>query len=319
MIRKSITAVPQATGRQRFPRSQRAMLPNWSVLAAYSFSRSWRSPATSQNWCPRPLVGIEALDCPTSRYVANAGRRRKRRAVHEPHGDVAAGVAPQNVSLTVAVEVAGFRHRPTRRYSREFAEEEIDDPFINHMATVPLVLRHRMSDLPSPLKSPVATIDQLFGTLPIAADVETAVPFMNHMATLPLVSRHRMSVLPSPLKSPVPDTDQMDDMVAILADEEIDDPFINQIATVPLVLRHRMSDFRSPLKSAVPAIVQLVVRCRCRRRRKRRPVHEPHGDATAGVAPQDVGLAVAVEVAVPDDRPACATVAMVVTSVMTVH
>jgi hypothetical protein len=33
-------------------------------------------------------------------------------------------------------------------------------PFMNQITTVPLVLRQRMSLLPSPLKSPVPTIDQ---------------------------------------------------------------------------------------------------------------------------------------------------------------
>jgi hypothetical protein len=37
--------------------------------------------------------------------------------------------------------------------------------------------RQRMSALPSPLKSPVPTIDQLSGTVATLADVETAAPF----------------------------------------------------------------------------------------------------------------------------------------------
>ena len=47
---------------------------------------------------------------------------------------------------------------------------------------------------PSPLKSPLPTIDQLLGTLPTPA----VVPFISQIATLPLVSRHRMFHLPSP-------------------------------------------------------------------------------------------------------------------------
>src|SRR6266852_7848279 len=40
-------------------------------------------------------------------------------------------------------------------------------PFISQIATLPLVVsRQRISHLPSPLKSPVPTIDQLVGTFP---------------------------------------------------------------------------------------------------------------------------------------------------------
>jgi hypothetical protein len=42
--------------------------------------------------------------------------------------------------------------------------EETVPPFIVQIATLPLVSRQRMSLLPSPLKSPVSTIDQLVGT-----------------------------------------------------------------------------------------------------------------------------------------------------------
>src|SRR5258708_40185586 len=82
-------------------------------------------------------------------------------------------------------------------------------PFISQIATLPLVSIQRMSHLPSPLKSPVPTIDQTVDTLPTSADCRTCVPFINHTATLPLVSRQRMSHMPSPLKSPVPTMDQV--------------------------------------------------------------------------------------------------------------
>src|SRR5438552_5800972 len=76
-------------------------------------------------------------------------------------------------------------------------------PFISHMATLPLVgFRHRMSDLPSPLKSPTPSTIQ-GDMLPKPTLLTTAPPFISHRATLPLVGfRHRMSDLPSPLKSP---------------------------------------------------------------------------------------------------------------------
>src|SRR2546422_558551 len=81
-------------------------------------------------------------------------------------------------------------------------------PFMNQIATLPLVSRQRMSLLPSPLKSPVPTIFQtLGGAFPTPADPVTCPPFVNHIATLPFVSCQRMSLLPSPLKSPAPTID----------------------------------------------------------------------------------------------------------------
>src|SRR5450830_602125 len=77
-------------------------------------------------------------------------------------------------------------------------------PFINQIAVLPLVSRQRMSLMPSPLKSPVSTMDQLVGTVPTNAPPVGVAPLMNQIATLPLVSRQRRSLLPSPLKSPVP-------------------------------------------------------------------------------------------------------------------
>src|SRR5260370_34546363 len=78
-------------------------------------------------------------------------------------------------------------------------------PFMNQIATLPLVSRHRTSLLPSPLKSPVPTTDQVVGTFPTPAVLgfKTVVPFISQIATLPLVSRQTMSLLPSPLKSSV--------------------------------------------------------------------------------------------------------------------
>src|SRR5260370_39867531 len=79
--------------------------------------------------------------------------------------------------------------------------------FISHIARLPLVVsRQRMSHLPSPLKSPVPTMDQFVGTVPTpaVAAFKTLVPFISQIATLPLVSRQAMSLLPSALKSPAP-------------------------------------------------------------------------------------------------------------------
>src|ERR1700722_3453231 len=75
-------------------------------------------------------------------------------------------------------------------------------PFISKIATLPL-LYQTISLLPSPLKSPVPTIDQAVGTCPTndVARFKILVPFISQIATLPLVSCHRTSLMPSPLKS----------------------------------------------------------------------------------------------------------------------
>src|SRR5215831_18588777 len=136
-------------------------------------------------------------------------------------------------------------------------------PFMNQIAMLPLLSRHRTSLLPSPLKSPVPTIDQVVGTFPTAAVLgfKTVVPFTFQIATLPLVSLQRMSHLPSPLKSPVPTIDQVAGTFptpAVLGFKTVV-PFISQIAILPLVVsRHRMSHLPSPLKSPVPTMDQLV-------------------------------------------------------------
>ncbi len=77
-------------------------------------------------------------------------------------------------------------------------------PLISQIPTLPLVSRQRMSDMPSPLKSPVSAMLQAAGTLPMPEVEATAVPLRSQIPTLPLVSRQSRSLLPSPLKSPVP-------------------------------------------------------------------------------------------------------------------
>src|SRR5258708_7108674 len=132
---------------------------------------------------------------------------------------------------------------------------------MNQIATLPLVSCQRMSLLPSPLKSPVSTIDQVVGAEPRPTDSMNSAPSISHTATLPLASRHRTSLLPSPLKSPVPTTDQLVGTFptpAVLGFKTVV-PFISQIATLPLVVsRQRMSHLPSPLKSPVPTMDQVV-------------------------------------------------------------
>src|SRR5258708_23255484 len=76
-------------------------------------------------------------------------------------------------------------------------------PFISQIATLPLLSCQTMSLLPSPLKSPVPTMDQVVRTFPTPAVLgfQMVVPFISQIPLLPLVSRHTISLLPPPSKS----------------------------------------------------------------------------------------------------------------------
>ncbi len=77
-------------------------------------------------------------------------------------------------------------------------------PFTNQIAFSPVARsRHRMSDLPSPSKSPTPAMLQLRSiTVEIGALLESVVPFMSQIAFWPVVLlRHKISDIPSPLKS----------------------------------------------------------------------------------------------------------------------
>jgi hypothetical protein len=131
----------------------------------------------------RSSVGVEALDQPAGRSGSNPGRRGLR-AVHEPKPYVAAGVLPENVAPAVAVEVAGRDNRPASGHGSNPGSVTCA-LFMNQSPTLLLPSRHRMSLLPSPLKSPVPAIDQPLGPAPTPAAV-TCAPFMNQIPTLPL-------------------------------------------------------------------------------------------------------------------------------------
>src|SRR5205823_4363675 len=75
-------------------------------------------------------------------------------------------------------------------------------PFINQTAGVPLSCCHKMSALPSPLKSAASFTCQVGPGLASAGPLEsTLTPFMSHTAGVPSSFCHRTSALPSPLKS----------------------------------------------------------------------------------------------------------------------
>src|SRR6266566_9540293 len=130
---------------------------------------------------------------------------------------------------------------------------------MSHIATLPLVSCHRMSALPSPLKSPVPAMDHTVGsTLPTAEDCMTCAAFMNQIATLPLVVlRHRMSLLPSPSKSRCPTIDHTVGAAPTPRDWTWA-PFIDHTAAFPLSSCHRMSLLPSPLKSWVSVSLLLA-------------------------------------------------------------
>src|SRR6516162_561154 len=131
---------------------------------------------------------------------------------------------------------------------------------MNHSTLPPfMLLRQRMSDLRSPLKSPVPTICQSRGRLPTPCETMVVAASISCTTTPPLmVSRQRMSHLPSPLKSPVPATTQLRGKLPTPCEDMMVAPFMNEITIPPLVVsRQRMSPLPVPSKSPVPTIAQL--------------------------------------------------------------
>ena len=69
------------------------------------------------------LVRVGRLHIPVGRNVADQDVLQQSRAVHQPHRDIAGGVlTPEDVTLAIAVEVAGAIDRPGRR---NVADEEV--------------------------------------------------------------------------------------------------------------------------------------------------------------------------------------------------
>ena len=126
--------------------------------------------------------------------------------VRIPKVGVAVGVAPEDVGLAVAIEVAdaGDRARGADADLRRRVQPPTPVPFISQIATAPLALRQRMSDLPSPLKSPTPATCQAVSARPSATLVRPAGAVHQPDRDSAVALRQRMSDLPSPLKSPVP-------------------------------------------------------------------------------------------------------------------
>src|SRR5437762_3514035 len=125
-------------------------------------------------------------------------------------------------------------------------------PFISHWEAVPSSLRNRMSERPSPLKSPIPATCQLTPGLPRLVLESSVAPFICHSAVVPSSLRNRMSERPSLLKSPIPATFQLAPGLPRLVLESSVPPFICYSEIVPSSLRHRMSERPSPLKSRPP-------------------------------------------------------------------
>ena len=122
-----------------------------------------------------------------------------------------------------------------------------------------------------------------------------------------LVFCHRMSEWPSSLKSPVPTTFQLGPGLAPTVRRRRSGlvPSISQIAAWPSVFCNRMSELPSPLKSPVPTTFQLGPGLAPTGPPPTigGPVHFPDRDLAVRVLPQDVGIAVVVEVARSDRFP----------------
>src|SRR5262249_11782036 len=116
----------------------------------------------------------------------------------------------------------------------------------------------RMSDLRSPLKSPVCASVQPAAIVPTpCAEATCPLAFMNQIPTPLPVTESRMSLMPSPSKSPVPAMLQVPtgSVPSPLADLIVPLLFSSHTATAPLVWYQRMSPMPSPSKSPVPAMV----------------------------------------------------------------
>src|SRR5258708_5242201 len=89
------------------------------------------------------------------------------------------------------------------------ARPEIVVPFMSQIEFEPVALLcHKMSDLPSPSKSPTPAMLQLRSvTAPKTGALRIVAPFMNQIDISPVAPRrHRTSDLPAPANSPLPPT-----------------------------------------------------------------------------------------------------------------
>ena len=213
--------------------------------------------------------------------------------------------------MAVAVVVAGSDRFPAR--SRIGGDQSPPPgiwlvPFISQIAAWPLVFWNRMSEKPSLLKSPVPIAFQLG---PGSAASTAPPPDLARSVHLPdrgLAIGVLQQDVGIAVAVEVAGSDRLPARPGVGADRAPPPigfiPFISQTATCPFAFCHRMSAWPSPLKSPVPMAFQLGPGWRRpwpAAGDLARPVHLPDRGLTVRVLPQDVGMAIAIEVAAGSD------------------
>ena len=168
------------------------------------------------------------------------------------------------------------------------------------------MLRQNISDLPSPSKSPMPTTFQpgFAATAGRRLRRGGVARLPDHVGAGAGVAPEHIG-LPSPSKSPTPTTSQLWLVTAHrppAASAALPD-FQIALAPVPM-LRQKTSDLPSPSKSPIADDLPALVGHARHRLRRRGVARLPDRiGARAVIAPEHIGLAVAIEVACPDDVP----------------
>src|SRR5580704_8614124 len=115
-----------------------------------------------------------------------------------------------------------------------------------------------------------------------------------------------MSDLLSPLKSPTPAIRQSLPIIPAEPPPILLVPFSSHMSTSPLLFRHRMSDLPSPLKSPTRNLPIVADNAERASTDQINPIQPSFVNFATVVPPQDVGLAVGIEVANPSNVPVVA-------------
>src|SRR5208282_3861312 len=184
-------------------------------------------------------------------------------------------------------------------------------PFMNQIAASPLVSFHRMSLMPSPLKSPVSTTDQVVASEPSPALDKIAEPFISQTALL------RERFVAGSFNHPTPPTSvgvgALDGPDARRHGGDVRGGGVQDRGAVHLPDR-RVAGRVVPENVAHAGAVEVAGfddrpggrhggDVRGGGVQDRGAVHLPDRHVAGRVAPENVGIAVAVEVAGADDRP----------------
>src|SRR5208282_415348 len=185
-------------------------------------------------------------------------------------------------------------------------------PFMNQIATSPLVSFHRMSLMPSPLKLPVSTTDQVVASEPSPALDKIAEPFISQTALL------RERFVAGSFNHPTPPTSvgvgALDGPDARRHGGDVRGGGVQDRGAVHLPDR-RVAGRVVPENAALAGAVEVAgsadrpgagrhgADVRGGGVQDRGAVHQPDRHVAGRVAPENVAIAVAVEVAGADDRP----------------